>query len=556
MAADNSKIIVNSTGTPTETLNNGQWGIDNKNGELYFGYDNRNKLLSRDRKLTKATFAQHGLVPNDGVNEIRPQDMFTEVDVADVLRLSDTAKGYKVRFTDGIYDMNQNDFQLPKAPFATGSTDELLASGSTTATNHSKADIVITGDTDTAYIALQDTTAGALLSDTSKFKPIPYVAKQIALLIEKTSTGSILNTVKPLVNMYGETDVEDYESKIFTELGYSQLKDRIWTDGSSEYVLIRLDVLGNDKGYHKFYNEMGWRQIDGSTKLGLDTTVSSTYQCFDSSHTLGTVSGRADSRNFNYRYIFGNGGGISFAIPNAKTPTYKHLEEVKRNLVDGYVETRNDITTQGFMTVVEELTDTSKTVWNLTYKAIEVYQVLYTTDGGVTWNTQAFTYNSVLNQITLGTARTNILVSYKAQNQSAIPIDTPQPIEVVDRDLIASNHNAVASYNGLVYASNGKIATGSSTVTKHIEDVVIDSNGSIVTTPKHGTIVLDNGSITGAKILVTQTANSTQVFTQEILPNGDTGDFKRLTNGTTTDWNNDTIQTKVLLKRSSCKVGE
>ena len=57
-----------------------------------------------DGKIVLATdgaYAQHGLIPNDGVNEIRPQDMFMEVNVADTLV---DKKGYPVRFTDGVYD--------------------------------------------------------------------------------------------------------------------------------------------------------------------------------------------------------------------------------------------------------------------------------------------------------------------------------------------------------------------------------------------------------------------------------------------------------------------
>jgi len=75
------------------------------------------------------------------------------------------------------------------------------------------------------------------------FKPIPYVTKQVALLIEKTSNGQILNTVKPLVNMYGEDNVLTYEEDVFGELGYIQKVDRVYTDGSSEFILLGL------KGY-------------------------------------------------------------------------------------------------------------------------------------------------------------------------------------------------------------------------------------------------------------------------------------------------------------------
>ena len=543
-------------------------------------------------------YAQHGLIPNDGVNEIRPADMFTEVDVANVLV---DKKGYPVRFTDGVYDRLGNElvtngdfsngtsswstnctlingvltggsyiyqllnlsntksyiltyyadknhhvtlygngghnsaqynpsigwntvilspkypnsrlqfesftnlvldnvsvrelpqWQLPKAPFATGSTDELLddkVNGLTTQTAHSKGDIVVTGNElvtngtfdsdftlndgesgngwavtqgtavasggevtlkgtddyptfkfdnsnitdggnsyivkldvksvtsgfaieyydgsgyhyinlqvgddqtvvltgsngsnitqirfgkwgnggvavidnisvklkDQSYIALQDTTAGDLLTDTTKFKPIPYVTKQVALLIEKTSAGTILNTVKPLVNMYGEESVETYEADIFGELGYSQKADRVWTDGSSEFILVGLKGYLNAAAYHPFYNPFGCGSIHDETDTGVDHWYygahTNIYTLFDPKDAYtsslkgwcynfynGSISqktyDRPDSKFYDKTYIEGQGGLICYAIPNAKTPTYKHKEEVRRNLVDGYIE--------------------------------------------------------------------------------------------------------------------------------------------------------------------------------------------------------------------------
>ena len=428
----------------------------------------RGELLIGD----SGSYAQHGLVPNDGVNEIRPRDMFAEVDVPDVLV---DKKCYPVRFTDGVYDRSKfiesypavsdklkansitigdytlysigdyikvesisnnftalvtevnpagyisiahtydriggelhtmyklPQFALPKAPFATGSTDELLddkVNGLTTQVNHSKGAIIVTGnelvtngtlDSDSdwtkgtgwtisggsligtsvnghtafqsgvkmkaghtyifeftlstyssgaleyhipsatqwvpiveeigktytilitptannssinfrgvsgapftgsidnisvklkeqSYIALQDTTAGDLLSDTSKFKPIPYVTKQVALLIEKTSAGAILNTVKPLVNMYGEESVETYEADIMSELNYSQLKDRVFTDGLSEYILLGLKTYLNSGAYHSWINPLGSRKFSDD-KLWYETTdtVGGLYDCF------------------------------------------------------------------------------------------------------------------------------------------------------------------------------------------------------------------------------------------------------------------------------------
>ena len=57
--------------------------------------------------VVDSTFAQHGLVPNDGVNEIRPQDFFVEVNTPNIVAVpEDIARNYKVRFTDGVYSLD------------------------------------------------------------------------------------------------------------------------------------------------------------------------------------------------------------------------------------------------------------------------------------------------------------------------------------------------------------------------------------------------------------------------------------------------------------------
>jgi len=86
-------------------------------------------------------------------------------------------------------------------------------------------------------------TADNMSLENPYFKPIPYVTKQAALLIEKDAGNNINNVALPLVNMYGEESVETYEADIFSELGYSQKADRVWTDGTSEFILVGL------KGY-------------------------------------------------------------------------------------------------------------------------------------------------------------------------------------------------------------------------------------------------------------------------------------------------------------------
>ena len=210
------------------------------------------------------------------------------------------------------------------------------------------------------------------------------------------------------------------------------------------------------------------------------------------------------------------------------------------------------------------LPDGTKVTFKLSQKVTNQLQVLKSTDSGVTWIPETVTFDNVANTITFGTAPATtdlIMVSNLSANQPAIPVSTPKPIEVVDRDLIASNHHSVYAYNGLTYASSGKIATGSSVESKGVDDVLQDVSKNIFTTPKHTALTLDNQSIVASKALLTQTSNATQVFTQELgydSTAGDFGDnnqFNQLTSGTLTDLNGHTVQTKVLLKPSSIKLG-
>ena len=275
--------------------------------------------------------------------------------------------------------------------------------------------------------------------------------------------------------------------------------------------------------------------------------------------------------------------------------------------------------------------------FKLSKKFVTMEQGIRTTDSGGIYTAFTPTSDSVNNDVTLTNEAIGnvVLITSIVSNQPAIPVSTPKPIEVVDRDLIASNHHSVYAYNGLTYASSGKIATGSSFESMVVEDVVISNNkslelptsaygyggvlsagvaadlkigymyysdGSIIDSyvgyyirkgtnysgtptinwnvnndiptlwwyignfftnvPIHNPITLDNQSIVASKVLLTQTSNATQVFTQELdydSTAGDFGDdnqFDQLTSGTLTDLNGHSVNTKILLKPSSIKLGE
>ena len=109
--------------------------------------------LTNVRLEIDTQFAQHGLIPNDKVNEIKPSSFFKEVVTANTVSLADDIySGYKIRFTDGIYSFSSQIWSLSghASPFVTYNatdTDELLddtTNGLTTQYSHSKGDIVVT----------------------------------------------------------------------------------------------------------------------------------------------------------------------------------------------------------------------------------------------------------------------------------------------------------------------------------------------------------------------------------------------------------------------------
>jgi len=202
---------------------------------------------------------------------------------------------------------------------------------------------------------------------------------------------------------------------------------------------------------------------------------------------------------------------------------------------------------------------------------------VYSDDSGDTLTSGTYAISYVANGFTGSIPSTRFgMYSYQAQNQPAIQIESPKPIQTVDRDLIATNHHSVYGYNGLTYSASGKVATGGSVEANGVDDLTIgvadwvfDTIGETVgvgktgdtifwkvqgthptdpfikgcvyvrtgggwnandwrdtsdweligftsTTPNHKIINLDNQSITASKALISQTSEGTQVFTQEI----------------------------------------
>lgn len=74
----------------------------------------------------------------------------------------------------------------------------------------------------------------------------------------------------------------------------------------------------------------------------------------------------------------------------------------------------------------------------------------------------------------------------------------------------------------------------------------------LVSVPKHSANSLDNSTSSASKFFKTLATDGdylySQVFMEELINNGDTGDFSQLSNGTKTDWNGATVKTLVANK--------
>jgi len=132
--------------------------------------------------------------------------------------------------------------------------------------------------------------------------------------------------------------------------------------------------------YHPWFAPHGSKNFsDGNLWYNTTDTVNSLYDCVANA---GTGNGRPDGKEAEICSIDGQNGLICYAIPNAKTPTYKHQEEVKRNLIDGYIE--NGVEIDKYFTSTEtRSTGTSVSALTVgTGHNITEDNIVYVLDGG------------------------------------------------------------------------------------------------------------------------------------------------------------------------------
>ena len=95
---------------------------------------------------------------------------------------------------------------------------------------------------------------------------------------------------------------------------------------------------------------------------------------------------------------------------------------------------------------------------------------------------------------------------------------------------------------------------------KMLNNTIINSVGEFIAVPDHEMLQLTNETTAGCKWFKALAVDNNEFVIQyygiEIISDGDTGKFDKLTNGTTTDFNDNIVQTKVLGYRLGVFKGE
>ncbi len=196
--------------------------------------------------------------------------------------------------------------------------------------------------------------------------------------------------------------------------------------------------------------------------------------------------------------------------------------------------------------------------FSMSSKASTVFSTIRTTDAGAAFVSASTSTNSVNNEnvYTDEAANSCLFVPYTASNKVA-QINDPLQVTKVGNYTTITNSHSVNKGNNLTQLI-GKVGTGDGVdlESKVVEDVVYDSAGAVITSPKHTAIQVD-GTSPATKVLHAVAKDNEgmlhyQVVLQEMKHDdtdyGDTGKFDNLTNGTATDLNSATVRTVVASK--------
>lgn len=425
-------------------------------------YYTKNAIDSKIDLATSGNYSAYGFI-----NPIKKEDLFEETATANsiVIKASPSIRGFK-----GIVERNLDEtISLPFAPFDISSNDNTYTTGSTqTSRAYSTTDIIIQEDGDVIWQFLSDTpisTTFASLILGTDYQVLDEVTRQDLLYWAEDKTTGIgqWKSVKGL-NYYLAKDILNHDL-IASDKGWTKVANNLWEDSTDYITCLSILPRLNLGAFDFSTNSLGDKQYtDGAYKDSIFRNTT-TYTTFTNK---GTINGRPDSKDSILVYLNGE-NGIIYKPSSAKEIHESDLvQEWQRDCIsdlNGINNQNNNayFTTQGTALVVEDLTDSAKVLWDLSSKAIEVKQVLYTLDSGATWNEETFTLDSVNNQITLGNARAEIKVSYVAQNQTLQQQDALE-IVALGTNAISSNSGSIFKGAMLGVSAHGKVQTGISDI--------------------------------------------------------------------------------------------
>lgn len=177
-----------------------------------------------------------------------------------------------------------------------------------------------------------------------------------------------------------------------------------------------------------------------------------------------------------------------------------------------------------------------------------MYNTYYTISNG-TYGNEALAYTAVTNSKSSIDATNYVnIINYTSKNNPYIQT-TPKPVVEVLPKVKASNSHSI--YKGALVGNQvaGKIQVGNGTngyESKVLENAEVIS-GSIITIPTSNTIALDNANSPASKWFeCLEEGNNgvlAGVYGQEVMYGACTGNFANLSNGTITDFSNNTVRT-------------
>lgn len=365
----------------------------------------------------------------------------------------------------------------------------------------------------TTYKAIQDAPIGTSITDILYFKDVTDIGvKNQAIATQKNLTKED-DGITPLQNGYTGINAEILSSdfgkdktieEVLLDNGFTKTKPFLYSKDNFLHTPIeRRQMNQNQYMYHPFLNPYGTKKAsDGN--FWYDTSISflTVADCFNTNNLL-TNSGDIASgvtgspRNRFYNVMYKEDGADSRQY--AKLANKIDIDLLKKDKLDNavdeyfssissgsffdvellgnstyYPQILKDRITSGVVTQVllntvddngnSNIPDGIKTSFKMNKKMIQNYEVLKSTDSGVTWSKLAsgFTVDLIANTInfTVAPLATDIiLISNEASNDPYVVCD-PKPVVNVEPKVIASNTHSIYKEGKTASQITGKITVG------------------------------------------------------------------------------------------------